>query len=134
HQDSDMLSRHSLHSPCKTVNRAEAPRLTLWTESDLRPLGYRFVPIRLISQSSAIPLCSLTRRRTSSPKFSISAAVALPRLIRKLQCSSDTCAAPTTRPRQPAASISCQALWPGGFLKVEPPVRLFTGWVASRAC
>ena len=62
----------------------------------------------------------------------MSAAVALPRLIRKLQCSSETCASPTTRPRQPAASISCQALCPGGFLKVEPPVRLFTGWVVSR--
>ena len=62
----------------------------------------------------------------------MSAAVALPRLIRKLQCSSDTCASPTTSPRQPAASISCQALPPGGFLKVEPPVRLLIGWVASR--
>ena len=36
------------------------------------------------------------------------------------------------RPRQPAASISCQAFWPGGFLNVEPPVRLLIGCVASR--
>ena len=28
--------------------------------------------------------------------------------------------------------MSCQALWPGGFLKVEPPVRLLIGCVASR--
>ena len=36
------------------------------------------------------------------------------------------------RPRHPAASISFQALWPGGFLKVEPPVRSLIGWLASR--
>ena len=89
-------------------------------------------PIRLISHSSSTPDVSLTRRRTSSPSASMSAAVALPRLIRKLQCISDTCASPMTRPRQPAASISCQAFWPGGFLKVEPPVRLLIGCVASR--
>ena len=28
--------------------------------------------------------------------------------------------------------MSCQALRPGGFLKVEPPVRLLIGCVASR--
>ncbi len=28
--------------------------------------------------------------------------------------------------------MSCHALWPGGFLNVEPPVRLLIGWVASR--
>ena len=28
--------------------------------------------------------------------------------------------------------MSCQALAPGGFLKVEPPVRLLIGCVASR--
>ena len=42
-------------------------------------------------------------------------------------------APPTVRPRQPAASISFQALVPGGFLKVEPPVRLRSGWLASRS-
>src|SRR5262249_19703511 len=67
-------------------------------------------PIRLISHSRSMPECSLTRRRTVSPSVSISAAVALPRLIRKLQCISDTCAPPILRPRQPAASMSCQAL------------------------
>ena len=25
--------------------------------------------------------------------------------------------------------MSCQAFAPGGFLKVEPPVRVLTGWV-----
>jgi len=39
-----------------------------------------------------------------------------------------------TRPRQLAASISSQALRPGGFLKVEPPVRALTGLaLAARA-
>ena len=37
------------------------------------------------------------------------------------------------KPRQPAASTSAQALWPGGFLKVEPPVRLRSGCDSSRA-
>src|SRR5947209_3825692 len=75
---------------------------------DRLPPGHA-TPIRLISHSNSTPLFSRTRRRTSSPKFSISAALALPRLIKKLQCSSDTCASPTTRPRQPAASIRAQA-------------------------
>src|SRR4051794_16253222 len=43
------------------------------------------------------------------------------------------CAPPIVSPRQPAASTSCQALAPGGFLKVEPPVRSRIGWAASRA-
>ena len=88
---------------------------------------------RLISHSSSTPLVSRTRRRTSSPSSSMSAAVAPPRLIRKLQCIVETCASPTTRPRQPAASISCQAFWPGGFLNVEPPVFSRIGCEASRA-
>lgn len=79
-----------------------------------------------------MPQTRLTRRRTSSPKASRSAAVAVPVLIRKLQCSSETCAPPRRRPRQPAASISSQARAPGGLAKVEPPVRLRTGWVAPR--
>ena len=58
--------------------------------------------------------------------------VAVPVLIRKLQCISDTCAPPTRRPRQPAASISFQALWPGGFWKVEPPVFSRIGCAVSR--
>src|SRR5207237_10811507 len=82
----------------------------------------RSTPIRLISQCSSIPEFALTRSRTVSPSVSMSWPVALPVLIRKLQCISDTCAPPTRRPRQPAASISFQALFPGGFLKVEPPV------------
>ena len=63
----------------------------------------------------------------------MSAAVAAPRLIRKLQCIVATCASPLTSPRQPAASISCQALSPGGFLNVEPPVFSRIGCEASRA-
>src|SRR5690606_5063665 len=70
------------------------------------------IPRRLISHSSSTPLAARTRRRTSSPRSSSSAAVASPVLIRKLQCLSETCAPPRRRPRQPAASISCQALAP----------------------
>ena len=53
-------------------------------------------------------------------------------MIRKLQCISETLAPPTRKPRQPAASISFQALMPGGFLNVEPPVRSLIGWFFSR--
>src|SRR5262249_20329761 len=90
-------------------------------------------PIRAISHSRLTPEWASTLRRTASPSCSISAAVALPRLIRKLQCISDTCAPPLFNPRQPAASINSQALRLGGVLKVEPPVRLFTRLVHSRA-
>ncbi len=45
----------------------------------------------------------------------MSAAVAPPVLIRKLQCFSDTCAPPRVRPRQPAASISSHAFMLGGI-------------------
>ena len=55
-----------------------------------------------------------------------------PRLIRKLQCFSETCASPMRRPRHPASSISSQARRPGGLTKVEPPVRL-RGWDSVRA-
>ena len=43
-------------------------------------------PIRRISQCSSTPLMARTRRRTSLPRSSISADVAVPVLIRKLQC------------------------------------------------
>ncbi len=42
-------------------------------------------------------------------------------------------APPRASPRQPAASISSQALAPGGFLKVLPPVRVRIGWLSPRA-
>src|SRR5262249_21014468 len=87
----------------------------------------RDTPRRLISHSSSMPLCAFTRARTISPSSSISAPVASPSLMRKLQCISETCAPPTLSPRQPAASINCQALLPGGFLKVEPPGLLAVG-------
>src|ERR1700722_4374932 len=90
------------------------------------------IPIRLISQCSSIPECSFTRVRTVSPSVSMSCPVAVPVLIRKLQCISDTCAPPTRKPRQPAASISFQALCPGGFLKVDPPVFSRIGCAVSR--
>ena len=62
----------------------------------------------------------------------MSAAVALPRLIRKLQCSSETCAPPTIEPAAAGGVDQLPGLVPGGFLKVEPPVRLLIGCVASR--
>src|SRR5262245_13240162 len=81
-------------------------------------------PTRRISHSNWTPHFSRTRRRTSSPSASMSAALAPPRLIRKLQCLSETCASPMRSPRQPAWSINSHALWPGGLTKVDPPVRL----------
>src|SRR5258705_13574174 len=86
-------------------------------------------PMRLISHSSSTPEFSFTRVRTVSPNVSISAALALQWLIRKLQCISETWARPATKPRHPTASISCQALWPGALLKEESPVRLLIGFV-----
>ena len=89
-------------------------------------------PTRLISHSSRTPLVASTRARTVSPRRSRSAAVAAPVLIRKLQCISETMAPPMRRPRQPAASMSCHALPPGGLVKVEPPVFSRIGWARSR--
>src|SRR5262249_7698335 len=99
--------------------------------ASLRPAAGR--PIRRISHSSLTPNFSKTRRRTSSPRPSISAAVASPVLIRKLVCFSETIAPPRVRPRQPARSISSHALWPAGLANVEPPVRARIGWLASRS-
>src|SRR4030095_5524296 len=88
-------------------------------EENGRPHQPCSIPIRLISQCNSMPEFALTRSRTVSPSVSISCPVALPVLMRKLQCISEPCAPPTRKPRQPAASISFQALLPGGFLKVD---------------
>src|SRR5206468_784930 len=101
-------------------------------EENGRPHQLCSIPIRLISQCSSIPEFALTRSRTVSPSVSISCPVALPVLMRKLQCISETCAPPTRKPRQPAASTSFQALLPGGFLKVDPPVFSRIGCAVSR--
>src|SRR3974377_1283634 len=103
-------------------NRRGCAQANLWFVAGPTPEGCHLAtPIRAISHSSLTPECSSTLRRTCSPRSSISAAVALPRLIRKLQCISDPCAPPLVNPRQPAASINCQALRPGGVLEVETP-------------
>src|SRR5271155_5504025 len=125
------MADESEHDPEKwkpVFRKDHAPPKKLRRQS----IQSKTTPIRLISHSRSTPECCLTRCRTVSPSVSMSAAVAVPRLIKKLQCISDTCASPTRKPRQPEASISCQAFWPGGFLKVEPPVRLLIGCVASR--
>ncbi len=62
----------------------------------------------------------------------MSAALAWPVLMRKLQCFSETMAAPRRKPRQPARSISSQADCPGGFLNVLPPVRVRSGCASLR--
>ena len=113
-------------SPCERVGPREALR-------DGSACSGPGTPMRWISHSSVTPVAACTRRRTSSPRPSRSAAVAVPVLIRKLQCFSDTCAPPRVRPRQPAASISSHAFMSGGLRKVEPPVRARTGCEASRA-
>src|SRR6266481_6691216 len=102
------------------------------SEKNGDPHYFCSMPIRLISQCNSTPEFSFTRARTVSPKVSMSWPVALPVLIKKLQCISDTCAPPTRKPLQPAASISFQALFPGGFLKVEPPVFSRIGCAVSR--
>src|SRR6202049_4795599 len=102
------------------------------SEEDGNPHQLHSIPILLISQCSSIPEFSFTRARTVSPRVSISWPVAVPVLIKKLQCISDTCAPPTRKPRQPAASIRFQALLPGGFLKVDPPVFSRIGCAVSR--
>src|SRR5690606_39715979 len=89
-------------------------------------------PMRLISHCSSIPVLALTSARTASPSPSRSAAVASPVLIRKLACSGENIAPPNGLPRQPASSTSFQDEWPGGFLKVEPPVFSRIGWLCSR--
>src|SRR5581483_457654 len=89
-------------------------------------------PMRLISHSSSTPVLACTSARTASPSPSRSAAVASPVLIMKLACSGENIAPPNGLPRQPASSTSFQALAPGGFLKVEPPVFSRIGWVVSR--
>src|SRR5690606_24656687 len=93
----------------------------------LLPLLSSASPSRTISQRSKMSCLTNTRRRTSSPSASRSAARAPPVLIRKLQCFSDISAAPRRRPRPPTESISSHALRPFGLAKVEPPVRLRTG-------
>src|SRR6056297_3212237 len=101
-------------------------------------------PMRLISHSSVIPLCSKTLFRTSSPRPWRSAADAPPALTRKLECIGDICAPPRVAPRIPASSITLHAFrsWvssarpveenPAGLRKLDPAVRSLVGWVASR--
>src|SRR5215813_6663217 len=117
HQDRD-LTRHP-SAPLRT-----GPSAPLRTGPSAPLRTGPSAPMRRISHSNWTPHFSRTRRRTSSPSASMSAALAPPRLIRKLQCLSETCASPMRSPRQPAWSISSHALWPGGLTKVEPPVRL----------
>src|SRR5258708_6350901 len=99
--------------------------MTVWRDSCRMRQTCRSTPIRLISHSSSTPEVSRTRDRTVSPSVSMSAALAPPRLMRKLQCSSETWAAPTIKPRHPAASMSCHALRRGGVFKGASPVPLF---------
>ena len=88
--------------PLGPTSRPSARRRACAQPSRRTPAGS---PIRRISQRRSTPECARTRRRTSSPSASRSAAVALPRLIKKLQCCSDTWASPIARPRQPGAAI-----------------------------
>ena len=61
------------------------------------------------------------------------AAVAEPWLIRKLQCISETCASPMAQSTATGGIDQLPGLAPGGFLKVDPPVRVLTGCVEERA-
>ncbi len=93
HQDRDVLA--SIHPP-----RSAFPDSDPLTRDVI--YGDCASPIRRISHSSSTPELALTRSRTSSPRFSMSAALAFPRLIRKLQCICETWASPSFSPRQPA--------------------------------
>ena len=89
------------------------------------------VPSRMISQLRLTPDVALTRADGLAEALHVLARG--PRsLIRKLQCISETFAPPMRNPRQPASSMRRQALVPGGFLNVEPPVRSLIGWLRSR--
>ena len=54
--------------------------------------------------------------------------VAPPAFWKKLACFSATCAPPTLRPLNPAASMRRPAKSPAGFLKNDPQVGLSAGW------
>ena len=97
----------SMRSLSLTLRRTEGP------SRRVRPQGHLATPRRLISHSSSMPLFAFTRARTVSPSSSMSAPVALPSLMRKLQCISETCAPPTrgrgSRRRRSAARPCCRA-------------------------
>ena len=88
------LWRVALRAFRQTAARGVSPTI----EASARIRSASATPMRLISHSSSTPLVSRTRRRTSSPSASMSAAVAAPRLIRKLQCMVDTSAPPMRKP------------------------------------
>ena len=58
--------------------------------------------------------------------------VAPPAFSTKLACLAEKRASPKARSETPAASSSSQALWPGGFLKVEPNVLIPFGCASQR--
>ena len=86
--------------------------------------------VGLVTLNRPQALNALNRQLLEELKSVLS--VACPVLIMKLQCIGDICAPPIIMPRQPASSMSFQAEWPSGFLKVEPPVFSRIGWVVSR--
>ena len=107
------------------ANTARATAARFFRHHALHPTHKRIVSARLIlnichstpsesdttsptirtSGSSKTPCCSRTVACTTWIKFSISAAVALPKLMMKLACFADTCAPPQTWPLSPHASI-----------------------------
>ncbi len=127
----------SMHNEPRTATRSDTPISVLFSLTDSRgcatPIGSQAgTPIRLISHSSSTPELSFTRRRTVFAKrldvgrggrAEIDQEVAMQ--LRDLRAADD----------QPAAAGGVDqlpGLSPGGFLKVEPPVRLLIGCVASR--
>ena len=75
--------------------------------------------MRLISHSSVTPEFSFTRRRTSSPKFSISAALALPRSDPFDLVFADPPYSAGSGTAVVAAVAKASWLAPGGWLSVE---------------
>src|ERR1700722_13168736 len=97
----------------------------------IRVDGFQFRQ-RITSFSSSTPHDLCTRSRTSSINFNMSEQLALPVFTKKFACRSLTMASPTRWPFRPSSSIIRPAEPPAGFLKMQPALFWFSGWLARR--
>ena len=126
-------SAQALPLTSETSRSGDQPPIRTATRSCAASSCRQGTPMRRISHSSVTPLLSSTRRRTSSPSASRSAAVASPVLIRKLQCFSETCAPPRARPRQPARVDQLPGLVAGRIAEGRAAGAARTGCDSARA-
>src|SRR5208282_6584229 len=87
---------------------------------------------KITSFSSSMPYVTRTRSRTSSIRRSMSAQLAFATFTKKFAWRSLTIASPTRWPFKPSSSIMRPAEPPGGFLKMQPALFWFSGWLARR--